>query len=186
MVTLYPELEEKLSWARRTLDGATSGSVIALCKQYLALLAEYRNELYKLAEMPGLKLGSTPSSALKDTAALRKAVRQAIENTTEERNRTENLLRSFTTISGYEAAEIFNQQKYKGYKSWEHRAGGVVRLRDGVVEEKLNIQEAVDEASLLRRRQYRASENLADVVLLSTLNDKPHGSFVSEPSAGQA
>lgn len=185
MITLHPELEEQLRWARRTLDGATSGSVIALCKQYLALLAEYRKELYQLAEMPGIKLGSAPSS-LKDVAALRKAVRRAIENTTGERNRIEHLLRSFTTISGYEAAEIFNQQKYKGYKSWEHRAGGVVRLRDGVVEEKLNIQDAVDEASLLRRRQYMTSENLVDVASLSTLNDKPHGSFVSEPSEGQA
>ena len=41
---LYPMLEEKLLKARLAFDGATSESIIELCKKYLALLAEYRGE----------------------------------------------------------------------------------------------------------------------------------------------
>ena len=45
---LYPELEEKLRHARLALERATSEDIIDLCKQYLALLAEYRSQLYEL------------------------------------------------------------------------------------------------------------------------------------------
>lgn len=51
---LLPELEERLHRARCALDNATCDNIIGLCKQYLALLAEYRAELYKLPDALGL------------------------------------------------------------------------------------------------------------------------------------
>ena len=76
----------------------------------------------------------------------------AIENTTKERNETEMLLLSFTTVSGYEAVEIFNRQKYEGRDDWELRAGGVksTGISGG---DLMTIQEAVDIARMLRREE---------------------------------
>lgn len=45
-----PEVGEKLRNARLTLDGARGENIVALCKHYLALLAEYRSELYRLPD----------------------------------------------------------------------------------------------------------------------------------------
>src|SRR4051794_16847923 len=99
---LYPMLEEKLRKARLALDRATSASIIELCKQYLALLAEYRSELYSLPRT--MKLNAlTKSSISPEEVGSRKEVRTAIEHTTQERNRAEALLLSFTAVSGYEA-----------------------------------------------------------------------------------
>lgn len=139
--------------ARHALDKATSGNIIELCKQYLALLAEYRAELYKLTATSGSKRWPGPC-LWEDGDNARKAIRVAIENITRERNRTEALLLSFTSVSGYEAVATFNGQKYKDYDDWELRAGGVVRLSGGTVGERMTIQEAVDTASLLRREAH--------------------------------
>ena len=40
--------------ARRAFANATCDTINGLCKQYLALLAEYRAELYKLPDALGL------------------------------------------------------------------------------------------------------------------------------------
>lgn len=151
---LYPALEENLRKARRALDGATSESIIELCKQYLALLAEYRGELYTLPDTFDLNPHSKSSSRaeINDT---RKEVRAAIEDTTREREWTECLILSFTAISGYGAVETFNQQKYKGHDDWKLSAGGI-SFRDSTGGQKLTIQEAVETASLLRREEHVA------------------------------
>ena len=153
---LFPELEERMHRARRALDNATSDNIIELCKQWLALLAEYRAELYKLPDVPGAGRRSE-SSSRKDVADARKAVRAAIERTTRERNETEALLFSFTSVSGYGAVETFNGQKYRGYDDWELRAGGVARFSGGgAAGERLSVQEAVETAGLLRREEHVA------------------------------
>lgn len=152
---LYPELEEKLRRARHVLKGATSENIIELCKQYLALLAEYRNQLYKLQGTSGIDLRSASFSSREDVNDTRKVVREAIENTTQERNRTEQLLLSITTVSGYEAVEIFNRRKYKGHDDWELRASGV-KFSGGTDRDLMTIQQAVDTASLLRREEHFA------------------------------
>lgn len=151
---LYPKLEERLDHAKHALERATSENIIELCKHYLALLAEYRNELYKLPGTPG-NLWSASLLSSPDIDKTRKAARIAIEHITQERNRTAALLRSFTTVSGYEAVEILNRRKYKGHGNWELRASGV-RFGGGTDVDGMTIEEAVNTASLLQREEYIA------------------------------
>ena len=153
---LFPQLEEKLQASKQALNTATSENIIEQCKQHLALLAEYRTHLYKLQDLPGVRQ-STPS--LSGAVPDREAIRAAIETTTHERNRTQALLLSFTTVSGYEAVEIFNQRSYEGHDDWELRASGV-RFHGGDNSDLMTIQEAVDLASLLRRQDYVAQRSL--------------------------
>jgi hypothetical protein len=155
---LSTELAEKLRQSRLALDRASSDNIIELCKQYLALLAACRVELYKLPDE--LRLGSSSSQSREDVAGIRKAVRAAIEHNTLERNRTEALLLSFTAVSGYEAAATLNVVKYQDRDTWELRAGGVgCKNSPG---NKMSVQEAVAKASLLRREAHIAKT--ADLV----------------------
>lgn len=148
---LAPALEEKLSKARLALAGATSESLVELCQQYLALLAQYRSALYTLPATFDLN----PS---RQTSEIREIVRAAIEQTTVEREWTEALLRSFTMISGYGAVETFNRQQYKGRDDWQLKAGGV-SFRDETGLQKMTVQEAVETASLLRREEHVAGNS---------------------------
>lgn len=154
---LYPELEEKLQNTRRALEAANSENIIELCKQHLALLAEYRSHIYKLRHTYSIDQRSVHGPSPEGLNDTRKVVRAAIENTTQERNRTEMLLLSLTTVSGYEAAKIFNRLKYMGHVDWEVRASGV-KFSDGSSRDLLTIQEAVDIAGLLRRDEYVAAQ----------------------------
>jgi hypothetical protein len=151
---LSPELEENLRRARLALDGAASDNVIELCKQYLALLAASRAELFKLADRLELNPRSNPSRTRQTIGGTRKAVRASIEHTTQERNRTEKLLLSFTAVSGYEAAETLNEVKHKGQENWELRAGGVGCV--GSPDKRMSVQEAAETASRLRREAHAA------------------------------
>ena len=149
---LYPQLEQSLQASKHELNSATSENIVEQCKQYLALLAEYRSRLY---ELQGTTAASQQpaSSSLTEEVPDRKTIREAIEKTTRERNRTQLLLLSFTTVSGYEAVEIFNQRKYEGHDNWELRASGV-KFRGGDENDLMTIQEAVDLAGMLRREDY--------------------------------
>jgi hypothetical protein len=161
---LSPELEEKLRKARLALDGAASDDIVELCKQYLALLAVYRAELYKLPDTLELDLRSRSSQTRETIGSTRKAVRAAIERTTQERNQTETLLLSFTVVSGYEAAATLNREKYKGQDTWELRAGGVGCANSP--DKRISVQEAVETASLLRREAHlakTATQAVADI-----------------------
>ena len=151
---LYPQLEQKLHASRQAVNRATSETIVRQCKEYLALLAQYRNQLYELQGTPGLNQQSA-SPSLTEEVPDRKTIREAIERTTRERNRTQLLLLSFTTVSGYEAVEIFNQRNYGGHDDWELRAGGV-KFRGGDNSDLMTVQEAVDLASLLRREDHLA------------------------------
>ena len=148
-------MENRLRRGAHAFDAATTDNIVELCKQYLALLAEYRAELYKLPGMLGVNQWSG-SFLWEDVANVRKAIRAAIEKTTRERNRTEALLLSFVSVSGYEAVETFNRQMYKGHDDWELRAGGVARFSSDVAGERMSVLEAVDIASLLRRKEHIA------------------------------
>ena len=147
---LYPELEEQLKTSKTALHRATSQNLIEHCKQYLALLANYRSKLYELRAAPEL-------DAAASNAFDRNAIREAIETTTLERNRTKVLLLSFTTVSGYEAVEIFNERKYEGHEDWELRSSGV-KFPGGGESDLMTIPEAVKLASLLRREDYLANQ----------------------------
>ena len=61
---------------------------------------------------PGVNQQSASPSLIEEVPD-RKTIREAIERTTRERNRTQLLLFSFTTVSGYEAVKIFNRRKYE-------------------------------------------------------------------------
>jgi hypothetical protein len=139
---LYPQLEQKLQASKHAVNRATSESIVEQCRQYLALLAEYRSKLYELQ-----------GPSVTEEAPDRKTIREAIERTTRERNKTQFLLLSFTTVSGYEAVEIFNQRKYEGHDDWELRASGV-KFRGGEDSDLMTVQEAVDLAGMLRRADY--------------------------------
>jgi hypothetical protein len=150
---LYPQLEERLQASKHALNRATSESIVEQCKQYLAVLAEYRSQLYDLQVTPGLNQQSASPSLTE--VPDRKTIREAIERTTRERNRTQLLLLSFTTVSGYEAVELFNQRKYEGHDDWELRASGV-KFRGGDNGDLMTVQEAVDVAGMLRREAHLA------------------------------
>ena len=152
---LFPALENRLRRAAHAFDAATTDNIVELCKQYLALLAEYRAELFKLPGTLGMNQWSG-SCLWEDVSNFRKAIRAAIEKTTRERNRTEALLLSFMSVSGYEAVETFNRQKYKGHDDWELRAGGVARFSRDIAGERMTVLEAVHTASLLRREEHIA------------------------------
>ena len=151
---LYPQLEQRLQASKQAVNRATSESIVKECKEYLALLAEYRSQLYELRVTPGLNQQS-PSPSLTEEVPERKTIREAIERTTRERNRTQLLLLSFTTVSGYEAVEILNRRNYGGHDDWELRASGV-KFRSGDNSDLMTVHEGVDLASLLRREDHLA------------------------------
>ena len=153
----YPELEKKLQASKLAVNRATRETIIEQCKAYLGILAEYRSRLYEL-EVPGI--GKQSVSTLTEDALERKAIREAIETTTHERNRTQVLLLSFTTVSGYEAVEVLNERKYQGHEDWEVKAIGV-GFGGGDNTDLMTMREAVDLASLLRRDDYLA-QNASD------------------------
>ncbi len=151
---LYPQLEQRLQASKQAVNSATSQSIVKQCIEYLELLGEYRSQLYELQGTPGLNQHSA-SSSLTEEVPDRKTIREAIERTTGERNRTQRLLLSFTTVSGYEAVEIFNRRNYGGHDDWELRASGV-KFRGGDDSDLMTVQEAVDLAGMLRREDYLA------------------------------
>ena len=54
--------------------------------------------------------------------------------------------------------KYFNQRSYDGHDDWELRASGV-RFHGGDNSDLMTIQEAVDLASLLRRKDYVAQND---------------------------
>ena len=151
---LYPQLEQRLETSKHAMNRATGDSIVEQCKQYLSLLAEYRSQLYELQVTPGVSQPSA-STPLTEEVPDRKTIRDAIERTTRERNKTELLLLSFTTVSGYEAVDILNQRKYEGHNDWELRSSGV-KFSGGENSDLMTIQEAVELASTLRREDHVA------------------------------
>lgn len=148
-------VNENLLKAESALQQADSGNIIELCRAYLRMLNEYREELYKLRGSSKISLQQSSSLARELTEQVRMAIRSALEITTRERNKTESLLESFITISGYEAVDTFNQIKYKGFDDWQLGANSVHPGNNGK-NGQMNMQEAVDTASLLRREMYIA------------------------------
>jgi hypothetical protein len=160
----YPQLEENLRKSQSDLAEATSENVIERCEKYLILIANYRKELYKFRGTPEINLQDSylPSE---EVISIRKEIRAAVTNLTLEHKRVESLLKSFTTINGFEAAQIFNSHKYKGYSNWELKAGGV-RFQGGTETDRIAIHEAVDTASRLRREEYTNKNLLQQQIAL--------------------
>lgn len=156
----YPQLEENIRNAKSSLESATGENVVELCRKYLATLAEYRDELYKLRGTPEINLQNSTLPA-SEVEQIRKEIRATVTNLTAEHNRVEALLKSFTEINGFEAVNTFNSRKYKGYNNWELKAGGV-RFQGGAESDKMAIYQAVETARRLRCEEY-ASRNQISV-----------------------
>lgn len=152
---LLPELEDKINNARQDVGKATAETIIEKCQDYLKLLGEYRTELYKFQRPAKFTMWPWNSSQAKGVENNSREVRLAIEQNVQERNKTVALLRSFTSVSAYEAVELFNQQRYNGHDDWILSAGGI-SLGSAANSEKMTIHEAVETASLLRRKAYIA------------------------------
>lgn len=146
-------VNENLLNAESALNNADSDSIIGLCRAYLQMLNIYRDELIKLRGASDTSYRQTSPLARELTEQVRKAIRSAIEITTRERNQTELLLGSFVSISGYEAADTFNQLKYQGFDDWQLQSSRICRKNDSG-EIKMTIEDAVQNAGLLRREAY--------------------------------
>ena len=71
--------------------------------------------------------------------------------------RVDRLITSFTTISAWEAAQIFNRVGYRGSNEWEAAANEV---RTTIGTERMPAQNAVEAAALLLREEYAAARRL--------------------------
>lgn len=148
-------VNENILNAEIALQQATSENVVQLCRDYLALLSIYRDRLYELRGAPEICLQQPSAIARELVEQTRKAIRTSVEITTKARNEIEFLLKSLTSINGFEAATTFNRLKYQGFDNWEVKAGGL-RLKNETGDKRMSIQEAVDTAGRLRREAYIA------------------------------
>lgn len=155
MVIVHLLVNENLLKAEFAFNQAESGNIIELCREYLLVLAEYRRELHKLRETPEMRLQQQSALARELTGQVKRAIRSAVEITTREHNEIKALLESFTAISGYQAADTFNRLKYKGFDDWTLRANAVYP-QSRAENERMNMEEAVEAASQLRREEYVA------------------------------
>jgi hypothetical protein len=144
-------INEDLLNAEIALERATSDNIVELGKTYLALLAEYRDQLHKLGGLPEISFAEQSKLGRELIEQSRKAVRAAIELSVRERNRVEALVESFTLINGWDAAATFNKLRHKDATDWELHGSEVRVASNG---EKMNVQEAVTTAGLLRRNAY--------------------------------
>src|ERR1051325_1340205 len=87
-IMFYPELEKKLQASKVAVNRATRETIIEQCKAYLGMLAEYRSRLYEL-EVPGMGQHSV-SNLLTAEVRDRKAIREAIEKTTNDSRAKQN------------------------------------------------------------------------------------------------
>jgi hypothetical protein len=146
-------INESVLKAELSLERATSGNIVELCQNYLLLLTEYRDQLLELRGLPEINLQITTAFARELVQQSRNAVRKAVEITVRERNRTEALLNSFTTINVHDAAETFNRLRYLGAVNWETGPGGV-RFSGDEEPVQMTVREAVEMAGRLRREAY--------------------------------
>jgi len=152
-------INENLLKAETDLNQANCDNIIECCRRYLQMLTEYRKDLYKLRGSSEKKFRQTTPLARELFEQVRKAIRSAVEVTTRECHRTELLLNSFTSITGYEAVKTFNRLKYRGLDNWELKANSVnSHNTDGF--DQIAMQEAIETASLLRREAYIAGKTV--------------------------
>lgn len=144
-------INEDLHTAEIAFERATARDVVELAGVYLALLKAYREQLRKLGGIPQIDYALRSAIGKELVEQSRHAVRTAIETTTSERNRVELLLKSFTLISGWEAATALNQARYKRMADWELSGSEVRSMSNG---ESMSVKEAAITVGLLRREAY--------------------------------
>jgi hypothetical protein len=146
-------VNEKIMNAEFALNQAGSATLVEVCQKYLSLLTEYSDDLCKYRGTQEINLQPSSDLLRELVEQTKKVIQEEEEITNRKRIQTEALLKSFTTITGYEAVQTFNQLEYKGFKEWELRASEV-RLKDDSNNEKFTVQEAIDLACQLRRKAF--------------------------------
>lgn len=144
-------INEDLLKAELALEKATADDVVELAKNYLEKLKEYRDQLHQLGGIPEIDIAQQSKLGRELIEQSRKAIRAAIEVTTNERNRVESLVDSLTLINGWDAAATFNRLKHKDSMDWELAASEVRIKTNG---ERMSIKDAVELAGQLRREAY--------------------------------
>ncbi|HMQ05378.1 MAG TPA: hypothetical protein PKD26_15790 [Pyrinomonadaceae bacterium] len=144
-------INEDLLKAELALEKASADDVVELGITYLEKLKEYREQLHQLGGIPEISFAQQSRLGRELIEQSRKAVRAAIEVTTNERNRVESLVDSLTMINGWDAATTFNRLKHKDSTDWE-LAGAEVRIASNG--ERMTVTEAVETAGKLRREAY--------------------------------
>ena len=154
MLIIEMLFNENLIRAEADLNRADKDNIIALCREYLQILSEYRNDLYKLRDSRKINLQQSSLLTRELVEQVKKAIRASIEITTLKRNQTELLLESFTSITGYDAVKTFNHLKYQGAGDWELGANSVRSQSAPAGSEAMTMEESVQTAGLLRREAY--------------------------------
>lgn len=144
-------INEDLLKAELALEKASADDVVELGNRYLEKLKEYREQLHQLGGIPEIDFAQQSRLGRELIEQSRRAVRAAIEVTTNERNRVESLVDSFTLINGWDAATTFNRLKHMDSTDWE-LAGTEVRIASNG--ERMTVTEAVETAGRLRREAY--------------------------------
>ena len=149
-------INEEVARAERNFERATSDNIVELCREYLRVLTEYRDQLRGLREIPEINCTEQSKLSRELITQSRAAVRATVEVTVTAHNYVDALLRTFTLIDAWDAAETFNRLLYKGSINWEVQ-GGQIRATDQADGEAMTIQEAVVIAGRLRREAYVAN-----------------------------
>ena len=136
------------------LEDATAEDVIERAKVYFALLCAFRRQLQTFTQLSvrraPMHLNGGPGT--KDRPV--DPIATALEVVESELIRVDRLIDSFTTISAWEAAQIFNRVQYRGSSEWEAAANEV---RTVIGTERIPAESAIEEAGMLLREEY-ASE----------------------------
>jgi hypothetical protein len=151
-------IDHEVLKAEIELEGATAVNVLERAKVYFALLCAFRRQLQAFAHMTGLRPAVRPKGARGDSADRPvDPIATAIEVVESEVVRVDRLIVSFTTISTWEAAQIFNRVRYRGSNEWEAAANEV---RTAVGTERMPAENAVEAAGMLLREEYAAARRL--------------------------
>ena len=150
-------IDHEVLKAEIELEDASAEDVIERAKVYFALLCAFRRQLQtftRLSVVRGLKTsngGAGPKERPVDPIAT------ALDVVESEVIRVDCLIDSFTTISAWEAAQIFNRVQYRGSSEWETAANEV---RTVIGTERMPAENAIEEAGMLLREEYASERRL--------------------------
>lgn len=146
-------IDHEVLKAEIELEDATAEDVLERAKVYFALLCAFRRQLRAFTQMSAMRVTTNVGPAERPVDP----IATAIEVVESEVIRVERLIASFTTISAWEAAQIFNRVNYRGSNEWE-AAANEVRTAFGT--ERMPAESAIEEAGLLLREEYAAERRV--------------------------
>ena len=144
-------VNKQLRQADADMRAGTPDDVVAHAESYMLLLEEHIVRLRDLKGIPRTSDAMQSPFALELVEQIRGAMRSAIEHATNERNRIEALISSFTMVSGWAAVETFNLLAYRNACDWSLIGSQVRNISKGAT---MTVTDAVLEAKRLRRESY--------------------------------